>query len=94
MSVILYEKQDNIGIITLNRPDKRNALNTELLNGLGDYLHQANDDPEVKVIVILLPYASSTAVSRPSSSKNNVSAPVVRIFCCGSYSISLSVTAS
>ena len=52
MSVILDEKQDNIGIITLNRPDKRNALNTELLNGLGDYLHQANDDPEVKVIVI------------------------------------------
>lgn len=52
MSVILYEKKDSIGVITLNRPDKRNALNSELLNGLGDYLHQANDDPEVKVIVI------------------------------------------
>lgn len=52
MSVILYEKQDSIAVITLNRPEKRNALNTELLNGLGDCLHQANDDPEVKVIVI------------------------------------------
>lgn len=52
MSVILYEKQDNIGIITLNRPEKRNALNSAMIQGLGDYLHQAADDPEVKVIVI------------------------------------------
>lgn len=52
MSVILYEKQDNIGIITLNRPEKRNALNSAMIQGLGDYLHQAADDPEVKVILI------------------------------------------
>lgn len=52
MSVILYEKKDNIGIITLNRPEKRNALNSAMIQGLGDYLHQAADDPEVKVILI------------------------------------------
>lgn len=52
MSVILYEKQENIGIITLNRPEKRNALSSELLAGFGKYLHEAADDPTVKVIVI------------------------------------------
>lgn len=52
MSVILYEKQDGIAVITLNRPEKRNALNTELINGLGDCLHKAAEDAEVKVLVI------------------------------------------
>lgn len=52
MSVILYEKQDNIGIITLNRPEKLNALNAAMIDGLGKYLHEAADDKEVKVIVI------------------------------------------
>lgn len=52
MSVILYEKQDNIGVITLNRPEKRNALNSAMIEGLGNSLHQAADDDEVKVILI------------------------------------------
>lgn len=41
MSVILYEKKNGIGIITLNRPEKRNALNSAMINGLGQYLHEA-----------------------------------------------------
>lgn len=52
MSVILYEKKNGIGIITLNRPEKRNALNSAMINGLGQYLHEAADDSDVKVIVI------------------------------------------
>ena len=52
MSVILYEKKDQVGIITLNRPEKLNALNSAMIEGLGHYLHQAADDPEVKAILI------------------------------------------
>ena len=52
MSIILYEKTDGIGVITLNRPEKLNALNRELIAGLQHYVRQAGEDPEVKVIVL------------------------------------------
>ena len=29
-----YEKQGNVGIITINRPDARNAVNSEVANGI------------------------------------------------------------
>ena len=41
MKTISYEKQDGIGIVTLNRPDRKNALSNELireLNLLIEYL--------------------------------------------------------
>ena len=34
MPTIRYEKQDNIGIITINRPEALNALNTAVFNEL------------------------------------------------------------
>lgn len=52
MAAILYEKQDSIGIITLNRPEKLNALNSEIISGFDKYLHEAAADKEVKVILI------------------------------------------
>jgi len=33
---ILYKTQDGIARVTLNRPDKRNALDSELINGIQD----------------------------------------------------------
>lgn len=36
MSVLLYEKQDHIAIITLNRPEVMNAPNSELWRALTD----------------------------------------------------------
>lgn len=49
---ILYEVYGAVARITLNRPDKRNALNGALVAGLKKSLRQANDDAEVRVIVI------------------------------------------
>ncbi|WP_426061448.1 enoyl-CoA hydratase/isomerase family protein [Hymenobacter sp. B1770] len=49
---IRYEAQDRIGYITLNRPDKRNALNADVVTELKKALDFAEDDETVKVIVL------------------------------------------
>ncbi|SFP99996.1 enoyl-CoA hydratase/isomerase family protein [Hymenobacter arizonensis] len=49
---IRYEAQDRIGYITLNRPDKRNALNADVVTELKKAFDFAEDDESVKVIVL------------------------------------------
>jgi enoyl-CoA hydratase len=47
-----YEKQGNVGIITINRPDARNAVNTDVAQGIEAAIDQIEDDPEVWVGVL------------------------------------------
>jgi enoyl-CoA hydratase/carnithine racemase len=49
---ILYEVEDKIATITLNRPDAANAQNAALLDELDEAWRKAGDDPEVSVIVL------------------------------------------
>jgi len=49
---ILAERQDGLLILTLNRPDKRNALNTEMYQALADTLRQAAQDENVHVLLL------------------------------------------
>jgi len=49
---LLYDKRDGVATITLNRPDKLNAIRWNMVIGLIDLLRQAGDDPEVRAIVI------------------------------------------
>jgi len=51
--LVIYEKvNDRIVRITLNRPDKRNAFNDRLYEDLSAAMHRANDDPDVRVVII------------------------------------------
>lgn len=50
--VALYEIDGNVAIVTLNRPDKRNALSSELKDKLVELLKKAEADDEVAVIVL------------------------------------------
>lgn len=52
MSAVLTEIKDRIGFITLNRPEKRNALGPELIAGLHSAFEAMNADEDVKVIVL------------------------------------------
>jgi crotonobetainyl-CoA hydratase len=48
----LTERRGNVLLITLNRPDARNAVNAAMSTGIGDALHEAQHDPEVRAVVI------------------------------------------
>lgn len=49
---ILYDIKDRICTVTLNRPDKLNAINDTMSIELYEALHLADKDPEVRVIII------------------------------------------
>ena len=49
---ILCNVQDNIATITMNRPEKRNALNSAAIAQLITYLHDLETNPAVRVIVL------------------------------------------
>ncbi len=49
---ILYDKKDKIATITLNRPEKMNALNVALQEELAAAVKEASGDNEVKVIIL------------------------------------------
>jgi len=49
---ILYSVEKAVARITLNRPDKRNALDGELINEMKDALDHSARDPEVRVVVL------------------------------------------
>ncbi len=51
-SNILVEDQDKITTITINRPKKLNALNKETISELHEALKTANEDAQIKVIII------------------------------------------
>ena len=50
--VVIYSVEDSIAHITLNRPEKRNALNDEVVNRLRAALDEAQGDEAVRVVVI------------------------------------------
>ena len=50
--LVLVEHDETIAYVTLNRPAKKNALSTPLLNELVDVLKAANADDDVRAIVL------------------------------------------
>ena len=49
---VLYEAADRIGLITLNRPDQRNAMTPELLDSFSEAIGEALADREIRCLVI------------------------------------------
>src|SRR5262245_26839829 len=49
---LLYDHQDEIVTLTLNRPDRLNALGDTLREELYDAMIRASDDPQARVIVL------------------------------------------
>src|ERR1700744_6734521 len=52
MSSVLFNKENGVGYITLNRPDKYNSYNREMALALQGYLDDCEADDEVRCIYI------------------------------------------
>ena len=50
--LVLHEKRGRALWITINRPDKRNALNASVIAGIADGYRRAHDDDDVRAIVL------------------------------------------
>ena len=51
-TAVLTHIEDRVGFVTLNRPDKRNALSPELIGGLGAAFSDFAQREEVKVVIL------------------------------------------
>jgi len=49
---ILFEIKNHIAVVTINRPDKLNALNGQTIDELEDVFHSIKNDPDVFVVVL------------------------------------------
>jgi methylglutaconyl-CoA hydratase len=52
MPNVLVEQKDRTTIVTLNRPERRNALTIELMTELSDALDTASADPTQRVLIL------------------------------------------
>jgi len=52
MTTVLYDIHDAVATITLNRPERLNAINPQLLDEFVSALRRANTDPQVHVILL------------------------------------------
>lgn len=49
---LIYEVEDNIATLTMNRPERLNALGDTLRTDLHDAVTKASDDPNVRAIIL------------------------------------------
>ena len=52
MSVVEYEVADRVARVTLNRPERGNAITRELIDELEEAVEQADLDPDVRVVLL------------------------------------------
>ena len=52
MSLTSYDVADGVALIRLERPEARNAINTQMLDELLEHLAAARDDDEVRALVV------------------------------------------
>ena len=50
--LILYNKEDSIGIITFNRPEKMNAITDDMLSDITNKINESIMDDEVRAVII------------------------------------------
>ncbi len=52
MSELLFDKDGDVGIVTLNRPDRMNSLTFDMIKGLIEYFTEAEQDDSIRSILM------------------------------------------
>ena len=51
-ALVLYDVRDRIALITVNDPDRRNAVTAEMSEQLRDAVSRAESDPDVNAVIV------------------------------------------
>jgi enoyl-CoA hydratase/carnithine racemase len=51
-AAVLFELRDHVATITLNRPENRNSMTPDVLEGLAGAVSQARSDPSVRCVIV------------------------------------------
>lgn len=73
---LIYEVNDRVAIITLNRPQRLNAFSLALRDEIVAAVKQADEDPAVRVLIIT--GAGEARSPRVTTSRNRPTAPSAR----------------
>jgi enoyl-CoA hydratase len=49
---LLIERDGNVMVVTMNRPERRNALSPEMMRGMSRAWDEANADPDVRAVIL------------------------------------------
>ncbi|UVO50952.1 enoyl-CoA hydratase-related protein [Sphingomonas sp. SUN019] len=49
---VTVETRGHVMLIMINRPEARNAVNAQVHEGVGDALHAADTDPEIRAVIV------------------------------------------
>jgi len=71
--LVLYEVDEKVGIVTLNRPEKLNAISAELQEQLTDAFARADADPRTSVVLLRADSSQTQTVQSAVVSVDNVS---------------------
>src|SRR5689334_20270251 len=52
MAVVELERRGGVALVTLNRPDARNAISPEVSHAMAATLDEIEDDPHLRAVVI------------------------------------------
>ena len=52
MPALIAEVEDHVLTVTINRPEKKNAVNAEVLCGLSDSWHRLDEDDDIRCAIL------------------------------------------
>ncbi len=75
---MLAAKDDGVGLITFNQPEKRNAISMEMWTGLGEIMDEFAEDSSVSVVIVTgagnKAFVSGADISQFEKSRNSADA--------------------